>query len=125
MKARDSAPRTDLRWNLALIDLHLRSGRADLAREEAKIAALKKAVAAVRENGWATAANQLVPGVNALAAPIFDHREAYTGAVAVIGSSHLISATPSTELIGLVTHAAQQISRALGSTNVRIQGDKV
>ena len=100
-----------------LVDKPLKSWTPSTVKS---LAALKKAVITVRENGWATAANQLVPGVNALAAPVFDHSEAYTGAIAVIGSSHLIGATPSAELIGLVTHAAQQISGALGSPNMRV-----
>lgn len=87
------------------------------------MATLKKQVIAIRKNGWATAANEIVPGVNALAAPIFDHREAYAGAMAIIGSTHLIEARPSAELIGLVTHSARQISRELGSTRSHITGE--
>lgn len=85
--------------------------------------ALRKAIAAIRKNGWSTAANEIVPGVNALAAPIFDHREAYAGAVAIIGSTHLIEARPRAELIDLVTHSAHQISRALGSSRPLITGE--
>ena len=89
------------------------------------LSALRKTVALIRKRGWATAANEIVPGVNALAAPIFDHRDAYTGAVAVIGSTHIIEATPRADLIDLVTSAAQKISRALGSTDSRTQGEKL
>jgi len=42
VKARESSGRNDLRWNFALIELHLRSGKPTLALEEAKIAAAKK-----------------------------------------------------------------------------------
>lgn len=87
------------------------------------VAALKKQITSIRKNGWATAANEIVPGVNALAAPVFDHREAYAGAVAIIGSTHLIEARPSAELIGLVTHSARQISRELGSTRSHTTGE--
>jgi DNA-binding IclR family transcriptional regulator len=80
------------------------------------LCALRDTVALIRKRGWATAANEIVPGVNALAAPIFDHRDAYTGAVAIIGSTHIIEAIPRADLIDLVTSAAQKISRALGST---------
>ena len=86
---------------------------------------LKKAVTAIRKCGWATAANEIMPGVNALAAPVFDHREAYAGAVAIIGSTHLFGARPGAELIDRVTHAAHKISRALGSTGPGIQGGKL
>ena len=87
--------------------------------------ALKKAIKAVQKNGWATAANEIVPGVNALAAPIFDHRNAYAGAIAIIGSTRLIAARPGAELIELVTRAAHQVSSALGSRSPRIKGEKV
>lgn len=89
------------------------------------LCALTKTVALIRQQGWATAANEIVPGVNALAAPIFDHRDAYTGAVAIVGSTHIIEATPRADLIDLVTSAAQKISRALGSTGSRTQGEKI
>lgn len=85
--------------------------------------ALKKAIVAIRKNGWATAANEIVPGVNALAAPIFDHREAYAGAVAIIGSTQLIEARPRADLIDLVTKSAHHISRALGSSKPLITGE--
>jgi DNA-binding IclR family transcriptional regulator len=78
---------------------------------------LKKEIKAIQKRGWATAANEIVWGVNALAAPIFDHRGAYTGGIALIGSTQFIEAKPTTELINLVTNAAQQISRALGGLN--------
>ena len=86
---------------------------------------LRKTVALIRRRGWATAANEIVPGVNALAAPIFDHRDAYTGAVAIIGSTHIIEANPRADLIALVTGAAQQISRALGNTTSQTKGEKI
>ena len=89
------------------------------------IPALKKAVKVVRQRGWATAANEIVPGVNALAAPIFDHREVYAGAIAVIGSTHLIGARPKAALVELVTQAAHQISRDMGSISLRIKGEQV
>lgn len=86
---------------------------------------LKKAIKAIRKCGWATAANEIVGGVNALAAPIFDHREVFAGAIAIIGSTDLIAAKPRVELIDLVTNAALQVSRALGSSNPRIKGEQV
>jgi DNA-binding IclR family transcriptional regulator len=86
---------------------------------------LKKEIKAIQKCGWATAANEIVWGVNALAAPIFDHHNAYTGAIAIIGSTRFIEAKPGAELIKLVTDAAHQISRALGSLNPRTKGEEV
>jgi DNA-binding IclR family transcriptional regulator len=77
-------------------------------------AALERAVAQTRKQGWATAANEVVFGVNALAAPVFDHRRQYVGAVAIVGSTQFLAAQPSREQIALVTGTAQRISRALG-----------
>jgi DNA-binding IclR family transcriptional regulator len=76
--------------------------------------ALERAIAQVRARGWATAPNEVLPGVNALAAPIFDHRGAYAGALAIVGSTQYIAATPTPQQVALVTGAAQRISRELG-----------
>lgn len=85
--------------------------------------ALRKGVKLIQKNGWATAANEIAGGVNALAAPIFDHREAYAGAIAIIGSTSLIAAKPAKEFIDLVTAAASEVSRALGSQGMRCKGE--
>lgn len=77
-------------------------------------AALERAVEKARKQGWATAANEVVFGVNALAAPVLDHRRQYVGAIAVVGSTQFLAAQPSREQIAQVTGAAQRISRALG-----------
>jgi len=76
--------------------------------------ALERAIAQVRGRGWATAPNEVLPGVNALAAPILDHRGAYAGALAIVGSTQYIAAAPTPQQIALVTGAAQRISRELG-----------
>ncbi len=77
-------------------------------------AALRAAVDQVRRQGWATALDGVQIGINALAAPVFDHRGALRGAIAVVGSAHLIPQTPSERLITLVTDAAADASRRLG-----------
>jgi DNA-binding IclR family transcriptional regulator len=76
--------------------------------------ALERAIAQVRARGWATAPNEVLPGVNALAAPIFDHRGAYAGAIAIVGSTQYIAATPTPQQVALVTGAAERVSRELG-----------
>ena len=77
-------------------------------------AALERAVAEVRKRGWAIAANQVLTGVNGLAAPIFNHSGYYAGAIAIAGSVQHITATPSPEQIGAVTAAARGISKKMG-----------
>ena len=85
--------------------------------------ALRKYVKLIQKNGWATAANEIMGGVNAIAAPIFDHREAYAGAIAIIGSTSLIAAKPAKQFIDLITAAASKVSRALGSQDLRSTGE--
>jgi DNA-binding IclR family transcriptional regulator len=77
-------------------------------------AGLERAVAQTRSNGWATAPNQVLAGVNGLAAPIFNHACAYAGAIAIAGSIQFIPAAPSPVQIRPVVEAAQRISHKLG-----------
>ncbi len=77
-------------------------------------AQLKKQVAAVQRQGWATAANEVLFGMNALAAPIFDHRGGFAGALAIVGSTQYIAAKPQAQQLAQVTGAAGRISRQLG-----------
>jgi IclR family transcriptional regulator, acetate operon repressor len=79
-------------------------------------AGVERAVAQVRSRGWATSANQVIEGINGLAAPIFDHTGAYAGAIAIAGTVQTVPGTPSPEQIRAVTRAAAQISRNLGWT---------
>ncbi len=76
--------------------------------------ALQRAVEQVRSRGWATAPNQVLQGVNGLAAPIFDHHGAYVGAIAIVGSTQHIPATPLQDQVSAVTEAAERISVKLG-----------
>ena len=75
---------------------------------------LKKQIAQVREQGWATAADQMLVGFNALAAPIFDFRNIWRGTIAIVGQTQLIGATPSKEQIAQLSAAAAEASRRLG-----------
>ena len=76
--------------------------------------ALRAEVAAVRRQGWATAADRVLTGVNALAAPVFDHRGQWRAALAIVGSTQLIAAQPTPEQIAEVTQAAARASTRLG-----------
>ncbi len=76
--------------------------------------ALERAIAQVRARGWATAPNQVLEGVNGLAAPVFNHSGIYAGAVAIAGSIQYIPATPPPAQVKAVTKAAARISQKLG-----------
>jgi DNA-binding IclR family transcriptional regulator len=77
-------------------------------------AALERAITEVKTRGWATAPNQVLEGVNGLAAPIFNHAAAYAGAVAIAGSIQYIPASPSPAQVKAVTRTAARISQKLG-----------
>jgi DNA-binding IclR family transcriptional regulator len=76
--------------------------------------ALERAVAQVRARGWATSPNQVLQGINGLAAPIFGHSGAYAGAIAVAGTVQAVPGSPAAELVKALSRTAAQISRHLG-----------
>jgi DNA-binding IclR family transcriptional regulator len=53
-------------------------------------------------------------GVNALAAPVLDHRGVSRGAIALVGATQFIPAEPDPAQADLVVQAAAAASRALG-----------
>lgn len=75
---------------------------------------LRAEIAAVRKRGWATACNEAVIGLNALAAPIFDALGAYVGAIAITDSVQFIPESPTPGQVREVVAAAEQVSRNLG-----------
>ncbi|MCW5774416.1 MAG: hypothetical protein KIT16_22420, partial [Rhodospirillaceae bacterium] len=82
-------------------------------------AALAAEVALTRQRGWATAADRILVGVNALAAPIFDHRGDWRGAIALVGSTSFIPAEPAAEHVSEIIGAAHAVSRRLGWSDSR------
>jgi len=76
--------------------------------------AIRAEVQAIRRQGWATAVDAVQIGVNALAAPVFDHRGDYRGAIALVGASQFIPEAPDARQINLVVDAAADASRRLG-----------
>lgn len=68
----------------------------------------------VRKCGWATAPNQVIMGVNTLAAPVFDHRGILVGSIAIVGSTQFIAPKPATSQVAAVREAARSVSRDLG-----------
>jgi DNA-binding IclR family transcriptional regulator len=85
--------------------------RTMIRSEEVRAAAEK-----ARKQGWATAADQMLIGVNTLAAPVFDHRGAFRGSIAIVGSTQFIPARPAKAQIDQVVRAAAEASRRLGWT---------
>ena len=75
---------------------------------------LRAEVDRVRVQGWATAVDAVQVGVNALAAPVLDHRGVLRGAVALVGATQFIPAEPPPEQLVLIKDAAAEASRSLG-----------
>ena len=75
---------------------------------------VRAAVDKARKQGWATAPDQMLIGVNTLAAPVFDHRGGFRGSIAIVGSTQFIAARPAKAQIDQVVHAANEASRRLG-----------
>ena len=77
-------------------------------------AALAKEVAIVRSRAWATAPDQVLTGVNTLAAPVFDHHGALIASIAIVGSTQFIPPAPDEAQWTDVLACARRISTELG-----------
>lgn len=76
--------------------------------------ALNRDIEKVRKQGWATAPNESLIGLNALAAPVFDASGKLVASVGIVDSIQFIEAAPSREQIDQTVQAAARISAALG-----------
>lgn len=78
-------------------------------------ATLRREVEAIRRQGYATAAEESLLGVNALAAPVFNHNGHLAGCLGLIGSLQHLPMPPTEDLVRRVVDLARAISRALGA----------
>jgi DNA-binding IclR family transcriptional regulator len=85
-----------------------------LARAQAGKSGLVQEIAKIRKRGWSTAPDEVIDGVNALAAPVFDHSARMVGSIAIVGATQFIPREPARAQIEAVVGAARRISRALG-----------
>jgi DNA-binding IclR family transcriptional regulator len=85
-----------------------------LARAQAGKSGLVQEIAKIRKRGWSTAPDEVIDGVNALAAPVFDHSAQMVGSIAIVGATQFIPREPARAQIEAVVGAARRISRALG-----------
>jgi DNA-binding IclR family transcriptional regulator len=77
-------------------------------------AALEEELTSILRRGYASAPEQVLLGVNTVAAPIFDLDDACVGAVAIVGSIQHLPERPKPAAVAALRHASQQISRKLG-----------
>ena len=75
--------------------------------------ALRTELARVHKQGWAAAPEETVLGVNAISAPIRDHRGELVAMISMMSSIQFIPRKPSRALVGGVVAAASEISAAL------------
>lgn len=78
----------------------------DRARVEAELARI------VRQ-GYATAPEEVVVGINVMAAPVFGARDGCVGALAVVGSIRVLPEEPNPETVTSLQGYAQKLSRRL------------
>lgn len=67
----------------------------------------------VHKLGWAAAPEETVLGINALSAPIRDHRGELVAMISLVGSIQFIPRRPPREMIDAIQQAAREISAAL------------
>ena len=75
---------------------------------------LEEEIARVAQQGFATAPEQAMLGINAVAAPIFDGNDACIGALALVGSIQFLPSDIDSKSVAALKAAAAQISRMLG-----------
>lgn len=77
--------------------------------------ALEAELARVREQGWASAVEELEEGLNAVAAPIWDHSGRVLAALSVAGPAYRLSENRLPKVARVVIRSAAEISRLLGA----------
>ncbi len=75
---------------------------------------LEDELVATMKRGYASAPEEVLLGVNTVAAPIFDQDDACVGAVAIVGSIQHLPERPKPAAVAALRIASQQISRKLG-----------
>lgn len=76
--------------------------------------ALEERFRRTQQQGWADAPEELLLGLNAVAAPIFDDTADCVGAIAIVGSIQHLQYDPDQRLIEALLAAAERISIKLG-----------
>jgi DNA-binding IclR family transcriptional regulator len=74
---------------------------------------------AIRRRGWATAPEEVVLGLNAVAAPIFNELGQCIAALAIVGSIQFIRKDPDPRQASGVVKAAARVSQDLGFSPIR------
>lgn len=72
-------------------------------------------VGQVRKHGYASAPEQSMLGVNAIAAPIYDYRDSLVASVSLVGSIQFLPRENTPQFVETILNLATDISKALGN----------
>ena len=75
---------------------------------------MERELARILRQGWATAYNEALIGLNAVAAPVFDASGACIGSVGIVDSIQFLEETASREKTVETMRAGRLLSEALG-----------
>jgi IclR family KDG regulon transcriptional repressor len=80
----------------------------------ASVTRIEKDLLDILKRGYASAPEEAMLGINAVAAPIFDSHDACIAALAIVGSIQFLPGKPKSADVTALIDASQQISRKLG-----------
>ncbi|MFT5134507.1 MAG: DNA-binding IclR family transcriptional regulator [Gammaproteobacteria bacterium] len=75
---------------------------------------LRKEVKLVRQRGWAVSPEEVLSGINALAAPIFGSAGTLMGTITILGSVQHLQRKPEAAQVAALVDAAAEVSARLG-----------
>jgi DNA-binding IclR family transcriptional regulator len=75
---------------------------------------IEKELIDIAKRGFAAAPEEAMLGINAVAAPIFDDKDACVASLAIVGSIQFLPGKPKSGDVSALIEAGQQISRRLG-----------
>jgi len=78
------------------------------------VAEIEQGLPQIRAQGWASAPQEMLLGINGIAAPVLDGAGQCVGAIALVGSIQHVMAEPSEAQLAAILDAAHSVSRALG-----------
>ena len=77
-------------------------------------AQLEEQIALIRQQGWSSSPQEIVLGINALSAPIFDRTGDCVAALAIVGSIQFVPPEPPRQQLSALLNATRSISMQLG-----------
>jgi DNA-binding IclR family transcriptional regulator len=95
----------------AVLNQPLRARTANTITDPAQLA---REIRLIRMHGWSKTPNQLVIGMNSIAAPVFQRDGSLAGTLAVTGLTQFVPDPPPPAMIDELTSACWRLSRKLG-----------